>query len=58
MNTAGALGLMEAIGEVAETRWLPNSELVVMGGTVLESGVPLGVTVVGGGPVMEVCGQW
>ena len=22
------LGLMEAIGEVVETRWLPNSELV------------------------------
>lgn len=54
MNTAGALGLMEVIGEVAETKWLPNSELVVMGGTVLENGVPLGVAVVGGGPVMEV----
>ena len=52
------LGLMEAIGEVVETRWLPNSELVevvVMGGTVLENGVPLGMTVLGGGPVMEVC---
>lgn len=54
LNTAGALGLMEVIGEVAETKWLPNSELVVMGGTVLENGVPLGVAVVGGGPVMEV----
>lgn len=42
------LGLMEMIGEVAETKWLPNSELVVMGGTVLENGVPLGVAVVGG----------
>lgn len=52
------LGLMEAIGEVVETRCLPNSELVevvVMGGTVLENTVPLGVTVVGGGPVTEVC---
>ena len=52
------LGLMEAIGEVAETRCLPNSELVevvVMGGTVLENRVPLGVTVVDGGLVTEVC---